>query len=94
MRFKGIIWSKAVVEKLAWKHNVTPEEVEEVLDAVRRFRMVEKGHVKGEDLYGAMGQTASGRYLIVYFIHKVTGEAMIVSARDADRCERKAYAKK
>ena len=93
MRFKGIIWSREVTDKLEWKHGVAPEEVEEVLDAVRSFRRVEKGHVKGEDLFAAMGQTGSGRYLVVYFIRKLTGEALIVSSRDADRSERKAYEK-
>jgi uncharacterized DUF497 family protein len=94
MRFKGIIWSREVIDKLSRKHGVAAEEVEEVLGAVRRFRTIEKGHVKGEDLYGAMGQTDSGRYLIVYFIRKLSDEALVVSARDADRRERKAYEKK
>jgi uncharacterized DUF497 family protein len=42
----------------------------------------------------AVGQTEVGRYLVVYFIRKQTGEALIVSSRDADRRERKAYEKK
>jgi hypothetical protein len=31
-----------VVNKLAWKHNVTTEEVEEALTSARRFRFLEK----------------------------------------------------
>jgi len=29
--FDDIIWLNSIVEKLAWKHNVLPSEVEEVL---------------------------------------------------------------
>ena len=36
----------------------------------------------------------SGRYLAVFFILKKTREALIVSARDMDKAERRSYAKK
>ncbi len=35
-----------------------------------------------------MGQTEEGRYLTVYFVRKLTGEALIVSARDMSKKER------
>jgi uncharacterized protein len=57
-----------------------------------RFR--EKGHRKGEDLYLAMGQTSSGRYLTIFFIRKPRSGALIISARDMDNKERKLYGKK
>lgn len=38
-----------------------------------------------------MGQTESGRYLIVFFIYKSTREALILSARDMDKKERRQY---
>jgi len=41
-----------------------------------------------------MGQTEEGRYLIVYFVHKLKGEALIVSARDMTKKERRSYGKK
>jgi hypothetical protein len=31
MNLIGIVWLRDVVDKLAWKHNVTTDEVEEVL---------------------------------------------------------------
>lgn len=70
------------------------EEVEEALAAVRRFRFVETGDVEGEDLYAAMGRTMAGRYLIIYFVYKATKEALIVSAREMTRKEKRSYAKK
>ena len=94
MRITGIIWLRAVVDKLAWKHQVTTEEVDEALAAVRRFRFIERGDVEGEDLYAAMGRTAAGRYLIIYFIYKTTKVALIVSAREMTKKEKRAYAKK
>jgi uncharacterized DUF497 family protein len=56
--------------------------------------LLKEAMLKGRNLYTAMGQTRAGRYLIIYFIHKMTGEALIVSARDMTKRERKLYAKK
>lgn len=60
MRLSGIIWLEDVIDKLAWKHAVTTEEVEEVLGSARRFRFIERGDIDGEDLYVALGQTCAG----------------------------------
>jgi uncharacterized protein len=84
---------REVVDKLAWKHQTTTDEVEEAL-AAPSFRFLERGDVEGEDLYAAMGRTAAGRYLIIYFVYKTTGEALIVSAREMTKREKKSYAEK
>jgi len=94
MKVTGIIWLRKVADKLSWKHNVTTEEVEEVFGRHPRYRFIEKGDVEGEDLYAALGRTEAGRYLIIYFVRKTTGEALIISARDMTGKERKQYAKK
>ena len=94
MKITGIIWLREVVEKLARKHNLTTEEVEEALRSVRRFLFIETGDVEGEDLYAAMGRTEAGRYIVIYFVHKRTGEALVVSARNMTRREKRYYAKK
>jgi len=91
MKVTGIIWLRDIVDKLAWKHNITLDEVEEIFGGSPRYRFIESGDVEGEDLYTALGQTEVGRYLTVYFVHKKTGEALIVSARDMTRKERKTY---
>ena len=67
MRIKGIIWLDDIIEKLIKKHDVKQYEVKEILANKPRFRFVEKGHRSGENVYVAMGQTDSGRYLIVFF---------------------------
>jgi hypothetical protein len=91
MKVIGIIWLRDVIDKLSWKHNVTTDEVEEIFDLSPRYRLIETGDIEGENLYVALGQTKEGRYLAVYFVHKRTGEALIVSARDMTRKERRAY---
>jgi len=93
MKITGIIWLREVVDKLLWKHNVTTDEAETVLNRASHYRLIEMGDVEGEDLYAAMRQTEGGRYLIVYFVHKTTGEALVISARDMTRKERRSYAK-
>ena len=94
MKINGIIWLESVIDKLLWKHHVTTDEVEEVFNRSPRHRFLEKGDVEGEDLYSALGRTEAGRYLTVYFLHKSTGEALIISARDMKKKERRLYGKK
>lgn len=91
MRIADIIWLPNIIDKLDWKHGVRPEEVDEVLFSKPLFRKVQKGHVPGEDLYAALGRSQAGRYLIVFFIYKQTREALILSAREMDRKERRQY---
>lgn len=94
MKIDGVIWLRNVIDKLLWKHHVTTDEVEEVFSRSPRYRFLEEGDVEGEDLYSALGRTEAGRYLTVYFLHKVTGEALVISARDMAKKERKLYGKK
>ena len=94
MNIEGIIWLNQFVDKLAFKHQVETYEVEEVLSENPKFRFVEKGERKSENIYMALGQTESGRYLTVLFIYKQTKEALILSARDMAKKERKMYGRK
>ena len=48
----------------------------------------------GENLYAALGQTDAGRYLIVFFVYKTTREALLISARDMSKKERRQYEKR
>ena len=91
MKIKGIIWLDEIIDKLAIKHNVTQNEVLEVLINRPYFRFVEKGHRSGENVYAALGQTKGGRYLIVFFVYKKDGRAIILSARNMTPSERRKY---
>ena len=94
MYIDDFVWLPDIIEKLESKHRVLSEEVEEVFFNRPHFRFVERGHVAGEDMYVALGQTDSGRYLSVFFIHKPGNLALIISARDMDAAERKRYGRR
>lgn len=91
MRVEGFIWLLEVVDKLESKHSVTVSEVESVFTHRPLFSKIEKGNIKGEDVYRALGQSEAGRYLAVFFIYKKSHEALIISARDMKHQERKHY---
>ncbi len=91
MQIHDVIWRPQFIEKLASKHNVKTMEVEEILTNRPYFRLVSKGNRPGENVYSAMGQTDTGRYLIVIFILKAHHRALIISARDMSRTERRNY---
>ncbi|HEY4722967.1 MAG TPA: BrnT family toxin [Anaerolineae bacterium] len=91
MHIDDFVWLPDVLEKLAVKHDVTQDEAEEVFFNRPQFRFVESGHREGEDVYAAGGQTDSGRYVIVFFVRKPGNVALILSARDIDKSERKRY---
>lgn len=91
MRIRDVIWQEQFVDKLIEKHGVYPDEAEDVLFGRSRMRRVTRGQVRGEDVFEALGQTASGRYLIVIFVRKQSGEALVISARDMSDTERRRY---
>ena len=94
MRIDNFIWLPAIVDKIQWKHSVVPEEAEEVFFNQPKFRFVEIGHRKGDNVYSASGQTDGGRYLTVFFVFKKPDSALILSARDMDQKERRRYERK
>jgi uncharacterized DUF497 family protein len=94
MKIEGFIWYTDILEKLESKHNVTTDEVENLFNRRPVIRKIEKGHVQGENLFRALGQSHNGRYLTVFFIYKATREALVISARDMSARERNYYAKR
>ncbi|MDZ7340118.1 MAG: BrnT family toxin [candidate division KSB1 bacterium] len=94
MKIAGVIWLDEIIEKIRQKHQVTQDEVKEVLRSSNHFRFVEKGHRPGENVYLAFGQTNAGRYLTIFFVHKKNHQALILSARDMTIAERKRYEQK
>lgn len=94
MFIDDFIWLPDIVNKLAVKHHVLQDEVEEVFFNRPKYRFIESGNQPREDVYAASGQTDAGRYLIVFFIHKSPHRALILSARDMDQKERRRYERK
>ena len=94
MIIEDFVWLPSIIEKVEVKHRVSQDEVEEVFFNKARYRFVESGHQKGDDVYAAAGQTDGGRYLIVFFIYKSPRTALILSGRDMDKKERRRYERK
>jgi uncharacterized protein len=91
LNITDLIWLPEIIQKLSWKHGVSQDEVEEIFINDPHFRFVEKGNYLDEDVYAALGRTYAGRYLICFFIHKRDRRALIISARDMTRSERRRY---
>jgi len=70
-------------------HNVTPDEVEQVLYA--RPRLVLKG---AEGTEYAFGTTDEGRYLLIVLAESIDGRAYVVTARDMTNAERQVFRRK
>jgi len=87
----GLLWLEEVIEKLERKHGVKPVEVREVFAQRPHIRFVERGHRRGENVYAALGKTDSGRFLIIFFVHKTDQRALILSARTMTDAERRRY---
>ena len=85
---REIRWTDKSEDHIA-AHNVTPEEVEQVLYA--RPRLVLKG---AEGTEYAFGTTDVGRYLLVVLVESIDGRAYVVTARDMTDAERQAFRRK
>ncbi len=93
MNITECLWLDEFVDKIIRKHNVSPEEVEDVFSGNVFVRRLEGGKVKGEDLYIVFGKTTAGRRLTILFVRKIDKRALIISARDMTKRERKTYGK-
>jgi hypothetical protein len=94
VKITDFVWIDSIVEKLATKHQVEPYEIEEMFAGRPHFRFMKKGDRPREDVYAALGQTEAGRYLITFFILKLDGSALILSARDMVTNEKKRYGRR
>ena len=95
MNIMYIVCPRAIEEKLESKHNLSLYEARQVLLNQPRIRFAEKGYVEGNDVYAAFGQNFGGRYIVVFFVYKPdTTTAIIISARDMNAKERRAYGRK
>lgn len=83
MQIDNIICPDETEVKLASKHGVTVRETRQVLLSQPRIRFAEKGYTEG------------GRYLSVFFVYKRDiHTAIVISARDMSKKERKTYGRK
>ncbi len=88
----GFDWDEGNAHKNWERHQVTPEEAEDVFFNEPLVVRNDVRHSKREKRYYALGQTSGGRHLFVAFTirHSLL---RVISARDMNRNERDAYAK-
>jgi uncharacterized protein len=67
------------------RHHVSVVEVEEVIFGAPVIRKARQGR------YHIIGQTEAGRYLAIFVAPRGQGVYGLVTARDADDAERRAY---
>jgi hypothetical protein len=84
----GFVWEDWVVDKLDWKHGVSPEEVEEVF-----FNPPYKLRRSLSQKYLLYGQTEDGRYLFIVFVW-VGKLVKVISARDMTQKEQRFFSRK
>ena len=89
--FTDFDWDTGNVDHLWERHQVTPEEVEEVFAG--RFRWRRGQTKKGIQYYEGLGQTQTGRYLAVIFQIKKSCIVRAASSRPMSSAERKWYDK-
>ncbi len=94
MKISECLWLDEFVDKIIRKHHVYPEEVEEIFSRNPLIRRLKSGHVKSEDLFIAFGRTNPGRYLTVLFVRKKDKRALVISAREMTKAERKKHGKR
>ena len=88
-----LFWSQRTIDKVKAKHNITPEEVDEVIfDSNFICHSYGKGADKRECIYG---QTLAGKYIFaVLSKHRGTaGKYKVITVREMKDVERKYYKK-
>lgn len=84
MRIYELIVEPGREEHIA-RHHVSVAEVEEVVFGTPFIRKTRQGR------YAIIGRTQAGRYLTVFVAPREKGVYGLVTARDADDAERRAY---
>jgi len=91
----GFDWDEANSGKSASKHSLSRAEAEQIFFDEQLLLADDVKHSQDEPRYHALGQTIEGRLLHVTFtLRDNQTRIRVISARDANRKERAAYAQK
>jgi uncharacterized protein len=88
----GFDWDDANTHKNWERHQVTPEEAEDVFFHEPLVVRSDARHSKQEKRYYVLGQTAAGRRLFIVFMIR-RKLIRVISARDMNRNETESYKK-
>jgi len=90
-KIEGFDWDEGNARKIE-KHGVTQTEAEQVFLNEPLFITPDEKHSKAEHRYRALGETASGRRLMVIFtLRQAETLIRVISARNINAKERKLY---
>ncbi len=89
MKIQKITWDQETVDHIA-NHDVSPEEVEQVLFNDEDLPVIMRG--KGNK-YLAYGKTDNGRFLLVVWASR-HNKTRIITARDMNKKEKQFYRKR
>ncbi len=95
-KFIKLRWSEYRIQHIA-RHNITPEEVEEVIYKDKHCFMVRREKaikIPGNYLYAVFGSTLQGRLLMVLLLNTDSTNYIPITARDMDYTEKKYYYKR
>lgn len=92
MRITEILWTDVDVEHIA-RHGVSQGEVEQLLASHPVWRRGPRHLASGRTTVYALGQTDSGRYLLVVLSPRGGSRARCVTAMDMDVKTRRFYEK-
>lgn len=87
----GFDWDESNIQKNRDRHQVTPEETEEIFFNDPLIVRSDVRHSTNEKRYYALGQTTIRRYLFVAFTIR-RRLIRVISVRDINRREQDAYA--
>ena len=86
----GFDWDDGNIQKNWERHQVTPEEAEDVFLGEPLVVSSDVGHSQREKRYYALGQTSRGRRLFVAFTVR-RKLIRVISVRDMNRSEQEVY---
>ncbi len=89
----GFEWNKGNIDKSYQKHNITPNEAEEVFLDENILLLEDIKHSQTEERFEAIGKTFKAKILFVAFTVR-DSKIRIVSARTANKKERRLYEQK
>ncbi|HIE30156.1 TPA: BrnT family toxin [Candidatus Poribacteria bacterium] len=90
MQINRVIIPDTIAEKIERKHNVSEQEAKEIFFNEEAPLFVRRSQrVRGR--YLAYGRAYSGRYIVAAYIPLKGGNVKVITARDMNRNERRAY---
>jgi len=91
-KLKGFEWDKANIDKSYKKHGITPNQAEEIFLDENVILVEDIKHSQKEKRFIAIGKTTGKKNLFIVFTIR-NKKIRIISARKANRKERKQYEK-